>query len=435
MRLFRRKAIQDRFEVKHAAFLYGIGAARWLERRFDVLATEGYEQNPVVYACVSKLAKAVSSVDIHLYRKSGGRLTKVEEHDVLDLLSRPNPLSGGRKLVETLATNYLVGGNTYLLGTGIDPKARRSAAPSELWVLPTQAVTVKPGRTLLFPDAFEYREQTGGMTRYPVDAVSGRSAVLHLKTVNPLNPLLGLPPLVAAAYGVDVFNSGQAWNKALLDNSARPPGALMVKGESGQSASLSDEQYNRLKTSFEQEYSGSRNAGRPLLLEGGLEWKQFGLSPVDMDHKENMLTNARFIAGVYGVPPMLVNIPGESTYSNFSEAKLAFWSDTVLPLLGTLLEDLGNWLTPLYGDDLFLWYDEEMIPALEPLRKEKSTRINASEFMTVNEKRRAMGLDDYEGGDVLLVASSDVPLELAGAMPALPEPDSEEDTKPEEAEE
>ena len=82
--------------------------------------------------------------------------------------------------------------------------------------------------------------------------------------------------------------------------------------------------------------------------------------------------------------------------------------------------------TPHYGDGLYLWYDEEMIPALEPLRKAKSDRVNAATYMKINEKRQAMGLDDADGGDVILVPSTNVPLELAGEV-SLPEPGSPAD--------
>ena len=143
-------------------------------------------------------------------------------------------------------------------------------------------------------------------------------------------------------------------------------------------------------------YSGSHNAGGPMLLDSALEWVQMSLSSKDMDHRETMLTNARFIAACYGTPPQLVNIPGESTYSNYQQATMAYWGDTVLPLLGILLEDINRWLPPCSASPRsFLWYDEEQIPALEPRRKEKSDRINAALYMTYDEKREAMGLEAY----------------------------------------
>ena len=416
-----KSLIAPPMEVKYASFITGMGGARWLERRFDLMAQHGYEQNPIVYACVSKLAKSLASVDLQLYRKRGGTLERVEDHPALKLIERPNPIMGSRRFLELMATDYLVGGNTFVRGSGPE-----SGPPRELWIMPSDKVAVKDGRRSFIPDAYEYHEKQQSVERFPVDQLTGQCDVLHLKTPNPLNPLIGLPPMVAAFYGVQVFNAGQEWNKSLLENGAKPSGALTVKDGEGKPASLSVEEYQRTKNMIDDHYSGARNAARPMLLEGGLEWQAMSMSPVDMDHRETMLTNARFIAGVYQTPPQLVNIPGESTYSNYGEAKLAYWADTVLPLLGTMLEDLSNWLLPQFGDDLFFWYDEEMIPALEPLRTEKAQRVNASGYMTINEKRRAMGLDDIDGGDTVLVQASTIPLELAGGM-ELPEPGSEAD--------
>ena len=139
-----------------------------------------------------------------------------------------------------------------------------------------------------------------------------------------------------------------------------------------------------------------------------------------MDHQETMLTNARFIAACYGIPPMLVGIPGEATFANYAEAKLAYWSGTVLPLLGLLLEDFNRWLPRLFGEKAFLWYDEEQITALEPLRDLKSARINQAEYLTINEKREAMGHAKHADpkADDILVSTTDIPLEKLGEQAA-----------------
>ena len=142
---------------------------------------------------------------------------------------------------------------------------------------------------------------------------------------------------------------------------------------------------------IDQQFSGPSNAGRPMLLEGGLEWQEMSLNPKDMDFLEGKHSAARDIALAFGVPPQLIGIPGDSTYANWEQAMLGFWTDTALPLLVLILEGFNRWLVPLYGEDLYLWYDEEMIPALEPRRNEKAARVNAAEYMTINEKRRAMG--------------------------------------------
>ena len=415
---FRTKQEPPALERKYSSVMVGMGQAKWTQHSFRKLAYEGFETNPVVYACVTKLAKALSSVDLHLYDYTRrGDLRKIDRHGILELINRPNTAWSGRQFLEKLAVQYLIGGNAYVLGNNGPDRQ-----PSELWLLPPEFVTVDAYRGRMLPEGYTYRPGSADPIIYPVNQVTGQSAVCHLRTVNPLNEWYGLPPLAAAAHGVDIFNAGQAWNMALLQNEGRPSGALQMRqGKDGMTQILSDDQFNRLKDEVDANYTGTHNAGRPMLLDSALEWVPMSLNSKDMDHRETMLTNARFIAACYGTPPQLVNIPGESTFNNYQQATMAYWGDTVLPLLGILLEDINRWLAPLFGDKVFLWYDEEQIPALEPRRKEKSDRINAALYMTYDEKREAMGLEAYAqpakpGADSLFVPANQIPIELSGTV-------------------
>ena len=107
--------------------------------------------------------------------------------------------------------------------------------------------------------------------------------ILHVKLFNPVNDHYGLSPIEAAATALDIHNTASKWNKALLDNSARPSGALVYTARDG---NLSPDQFDRLKTELEQGFQGAAHAGRPLLLEGGLDWKSMSLTPKDMDFIE-----------------------------------------------------------------------------------------------------------------------------------------------------
>lgn len=415
--LFSKRAPQPP-EMKSASFFMPLSYVQGMAHRYDAFAAEGYALNPVAYSCIDKIAKAITSVDVELYKKGkDGKPERVEKHPMLTLLDRPNPFQSGRGLLDALIRYKLIGGNAYLLALSLNPKA----PPSQLQALCPASVKPVKSDWEGIPSAYERRTNNGqAVVTYPVDTLSGASQILHLKCFSPAGELLGLPPLQAAAFATDIFNAGQKWNHALLKNEARPSGALQVKAKDGQPASLTDDQYTRMKQALDSQFSGAGNAGRPLLLEGGLEWVQMSMTAKDMDFEKSILNNARFIASVYGVPPMLINIPGESTFSNFAEARVALWTDTVIPQLQALLDDLNRWLVPMFDKnrEYFLWYDEEMIPALEPLRKDKGDRINASGYMSIDEKREAMGLGELDGGlgDAVLVPSSNIPLELVGDM-------------------
>ncbi len=425
---FRRKDTASTGQKSVAMLLSGgLSNGSLTGAAYQKISQEGYAQCVIAFDAINRVASAVASVEVQLYKKNRrtGKLDKIEAHPLLDVMQNPNPAQSGREFMAHLVSYHRLAGNAFIFGNGIDPFSRAAAPPREMQLLNPGKVTVKPGAGL-FPLAYEYRPSPAQLTTFPVDQITGKSAVMHLKTFHPLTQWAGLSAFEPAALGVDIHNDGQKWNKKLIENGARPSGALVVKTEGDKAGTLTDEQYNRVKEMIDSQFSGAGNAGRPMLLEGGLDWREMSLNPKDMEFMQGKHSAARDIALAFGVPPQLLGIPGDNTYSNYGEAKLAFWTDTVLPLLGQVLDGFNRWLAPLYGDDVFLWYDEETIPALEPLRRQKADRVNAAGYMTINEKRRAMGLDDIEGGDVILVPTSSIPLEMAGEID-LPEPGSPAD--------
>src|SRR5690606_23645469 len=147
---------------------------------------------------------------------------------------------------------------------------------------------------------------------------------------------------------------------------ARPSGALVY--EPGDDAALSAEQYERLKAEMESLFQGSANAGRPLLLEGGLKWQATSLSPADMDFVALKAAAAREIALAFGVPPMLLGLPGDNTYANYREANRALWRLTVLPMATRILGGLGEGLAA-WWPGLTLAVDLDQVSALHEERE------------------------------------------------------------------
>jgi HK97 family phage portal protein len=237
------------------------------------------------------------------------------------------------------------------------------------------------------------------------------SEILHLKLFNPTNEWYGMPPIKAAARSVDHNNEGRSWNVALLQNRAMPSGALSTKDD------LTEEQFSRLKKQVETQYSGAQNAGRPLVLEGGLSWQSMALSPTDMDWLQGLKLSSREICSVFGVPPELIGDHENATYSNYQEARKAFYQETVLPTMDWIRDEFNNWLAPKFGEDLIVDYDTENVEALAEDRDAVWTRVtNAVKtgVLTPNEARHELGYDDIQGGDILFMPGSMVP--VSGGM-------------------
>ncbi|WP_246164333.1 phage portal protein [Blastochloris sulfoviridis] len=350
------------------------GRPRWTPRDYGALAREGYAANPVVHRCVRLIAEAAASVLWRVY--VGGR--EVPDHALAQLLARPNPRQSGQGFRETLHAFQLVAGNAYVESVAASGTVR------ELHLLRPDRIKVVPGPDG-WPAAFDYT--VNGTTLRLQQSEDGIAPVLHLALFHPLDDHYGLAPAEAAAKAIDIHNAALGWNKALLDNAARPSGALVCAGE----ASLSESQFERLKAELETGFSGPMNAGRPLLLEGGLSWQPLSLSPKDMDFLEAKNAAARDIALAFGVPPMLLGIPGDNTYSNYVEANRAFWRACVVPLVTRTAESLSAWLQPAFDDAPRIVVDLDEVPALASDREALWRRIGSATFLSDDEKREALG--------------------------------------------
>jgi HK97 family phage portal protein len=368
----------------------------WAPRDYAAFAREGFAQNAIVYRAVRMIAEAAASVPLLLYEGD----EEIAEHSLLDLLARPNPVSSAPDLLESWYGFLLVSGNAYLEAVAIGGRLR------ELHALRPDRIKVVPG-TDGWPEAFDYTAG-GRSVRFSGEVVPGVRPILHVKLFHPANDHYGMSPIEAAATAIDIHNTASKWNKALLDNSARPSGALVYTARDG---NLSVEQYDRLKAELEQGFQGAAHAGRPLLLEGGLDWKSMSLSPKDMDFIEAKHVAAREIALALGVPPMLLGIPGDNTYSNYQEATRSFWRATILPLVNRTAKALSAWLSPAYaGSDpagltpghsapLELRPDLDAIEGLSIEREALWARLEKATFLTADEKRAAVGYGPLEGSD------------------------------------
>lgn len=371
----------------------GTGAPRWTSRDMARLAEEGYRKNVIAHRSIRLIAEGAAGVPWRLY---AGDMA-VDRHPLLDLLARPNPTSGRAELMEQLYAFLNIAGDAYLeVVSGPD------GLPGELYVLRPDRMKILPG-TGGWPRAYRY-SVAGRAHDFAVDPVTGESDILHIRSFNPLDDHYGLSPLEAAAYGIDIHNAAGGWNKALFDNAARPSGALVYEPRDG--GTMSDDQFTRLKDELSQTYEGAENAGRPLLLEGGLKWQSMSFSPQDMDFINAKHVSAREIAIAFGVPPMLLSIPGDNTYSNYREANRALWRLTLLPMIEKMTSALNRWLAPRFGPDLKFAYDRDAVPALSAERTQEWERVEAASFLTLNEKRLAVGLAPIEGGDRLVTGQA-----------------------------
>ncbi|KQM64419.1 portal protein [Sphingomonas sp. Leaf17] len=343
------------------------GGGEW-PLSYEAQVREGYARNAVAQRAVKLVAEGVGAVPVTASDPALGALVAAR--------------SGGQALLETVAAQMLLHGNAYvqMLRDG-------DGNVVELFALRPERVAVEADAGG-WPAAYRYRVGER-VTRLTADGP--RPDVVHLKTFHPLDDHYGLGCLGAAAGAVAIHNASARWHKALLDNAARPSGALVY--DPGDGSVLSADQQAQLQAEMDASFAGAMNAGRPMLLQGGLKWQALSLSPADMDFVGLKAAAAREIALAFGVPPMLLGLPGDSTHANYREANRALWRLAILPLAGTILAGLEQALRGWFRHAA-LSVDLDRVPALAEDRERLWAAVSGADFLSVAEKRRMVGLGD-----------------------------------------
>ena len=347
-------------------------AANWGARDAGALIRDGYLRNAVANRCVRMVAEAAASIPLRTQHEGAARLMR-----------QPGPEMAQAGFLEAVFSELLLTGNAFV-------EAVRLPGETEVAALfPLRSAAVRPRVDARgWAEGWMIRGRNGQERAVRRDG-EGWMPVLQVKFYHPGDDVMGLPPLAAARRALDLHNASADWAKSLIDNAAKPSGALVYGGDN----SMTPEQFDRLKEELEANFAGAANAGRPLLLEGGLQWQALSMSPAEMDFQATRAAAAREIALALGVPPMLLGMPGDNTYANYREANLAFWRMTVLPLAARLAEALSRWLDGAFGTDVEVRVDLDAVPALAAEREALWARLEDASFLTREEKRRIAGLD------------------------------------------
>lgn len=365
MKWFGRKAaaVPRPFLVER----WGGAAAEPWPRSYEAQVRAAYLGNPVAQRAVRLVAEGLAGVP--LYALAG-------EARVADLVRAPG-------VMEAAAAHLLLHGNAF-----VQIVCDAAGMPAELFPLRPERVTIEPGPSG-WPAAYRYKAGEAASRIAARDGL-GRPGLVHVKSFHPADDHYGLGCLGAAAPAVAVHNEAAAWNKALLANAARPSGALVH--DAGDGGALAPEQFARLKAEMEAAFQGAANAGRPLLLDGGLKWQALSLSPAEMDFAGLKAAAARDIALAFGVPPMLIGLPGDATYANYREANRALWRLTILPMAEKMLGAIGAALSAWWPGTR-LAVDVDQVTALAEDRERLWAQVSAADFLSRAEKRAMLGFE------------------------------------------
>jgi HK97 family phage portal protein len=422
--------------VQYQSGIYFIGSSGKTQRRLKNYI-EGYKACDTVFSCVNLIVQSALNVPWYVYKNVGDEVEEVERHPLYDWMEEPGPGMDWKEFTERSYSYFQTAGNNYikkLIGS--------QKKYAQVDVLQPQYVEIKTER--MTGAIIEYEYKVNGMKFvFPPDEI------IHTKTFNPDDPLYGMSTVAAIARQVDISQYGQEWTIALLENEARPSGALVT------TARLTEDQRTQLKQEFTDKHAGYQNAGRPLVLEGGLEWKPFSITPKELEFLNSERVNMRKICAAFKVPPELLGDNENKTYSNVKEARKAVYQEAVMPMLEKFKSSLNRTLVQDFDPSgtYFLDFDTSGIEALSEDLDSLWTRTKDSltgGLITRNEAREAINYEAIEEGEDVLYEPSMVtvvpvselgqptpepPPQLVVPPGTLPEavPDEDEENAPGEA--
>jgi HK97 family phage portal protein len=350
-----------------------------------------------VYTCVAAISDEIATMEFKLYKIKGKNITEIEDHPLLDLLYKVNGFTTKfDHLWLTQEYLELVGEAPWLLDRG----EKNNQPPTSIWLL-------RPDKLTVLPDP----EKVIGGYKYQLDGGSTQvfkpEQVIFLKYPDPERPLRGVGTLSAVAQTVDLDYYSEKWNLNFIFNSARPDSVLTTD------QTLSEEQVKRIGSMWKEQFKGIDKVAKTAILEGGLKYTQLQISQKDMDFMEQQRFSRDKILSIFRVPKAIVAITDDVNRASADASAYAFARWTIKPKMERIIEQLNEFLVPMFGDDLFLGFDDPVPENVDAKLRRYDSGLRG--WLTPNEIRQEEGLEPVEGGDELSTGNnSSMPVSTYG---------------------
>lgn len=350
---------------------------------------KSYSKSLYVFACVSKIARKVSSIDWELYKIKNreGDKQEIFVHEALDLLYRPNPFQTKTEFYERYMINKLLTGENFVL------KVRRNGPGTEV----VELWNLRPDLMRVIIDRDDPKLIKGyQFDRSDKNVVFAPEDVIHDAYPSPLDEFGGISALQSAQVRVDTEEFASKYQANFFKNNARPDFIVMSEGKIG------NDQKTEIKEGWEKRHKGKENAGKGAFLEGGLKYQQVSISQREMDYIESMKATRDDILVAFAVPKPIVAITDDVNLANAKTAMDIFLKETIEPEVIRITEKLNEHLIySEWGEIYYIDYDHSFLPNDEKLQAETDQILINAGIKLINEAREERGMEPVLGGNSL----------------------------------
>lgn len=289
------------------------------------------------YACINARAENVSKAKIILFKLTNKGLDKIElrKHKFIDLINKPNKRNQSfKELLHKISASLDLYGNSYIY-------IHRNALgePVGLYHLPSKSVKVILNEEKSEVDKYSYFNGKSEV-KFP------RKDIIHFLIPDPNSSFTGKSIISGFNYSLDIDFMQNLYQKNFYLNNASL--GVILESENP----LTDEQYYKLKDMFEEDYSGAHNAGKALILEGGVTAKPYQANPRDVEILPSRKMIRDEILAIFRVPKIILGITEEVNRANSRESMKIFNDYVIKPFTKICIESkLNIFLRENYGEE------------------------------------------------------------------------------------
>jgi HK97 family phage portal protein len=344
--------------------------------------------NGWVYACVRAISEEIANMRWRLFEMKGDEATELFDHDILDLLNGVNEAQTGYELKYLMGSHLELAGNFYAVMDGVKAgkDGKPNGKPRALYPLNPAGVRVVVDHTQ-FPSRITKFEYTSYGKRYEFDPAE----ILHLKYPDPSDLHEGIGTAQSIPLWIDADNYAMEFNRRFFINGARIGGILESEN------TRTEAQLEFIKKSFEAIHKGYDSAYKTLILPKGTKYTQASESQKDMDFNNLMvMMRDRILAG-FRVPRTVLGITDDVNRANAEATNYIFALRTIKPKMQLIVSYLNEFLVPLYGENLFLDFEDPVPENTELKVKEMAASVGV---LSPNEQReRYFGYEPIDNAD------------------------------------
>ncbi len=370
-----------------------------------------------VYTIVSSIAENCAGLQPEAYQRMAKGDVMINNHEILKLLRKPNPMESQFQFLERHFTFMeLMGESFWYLARG-----SKTGKPREIYLLRPDLVDVvidtQDPRGLVKGYTFS----KGNGEKIPFD----KEEILHFKYPNPMNPYRGMGVIEAAQMYIQTEEFSADWTKNSIYNAGRPAGILGIKG------TIDEDQWEKVKRTFRDEYSGTKNAGKTMLFKDvdGLHYQKLGMELGDIALPEIKNITRDDIMVMFRVSKTMLGITDDVNRASAKESKSVFIEFVIRPKIDRFMDHINAFLVePTYGENIYLSYEDMTYVNEKDKIEEYEKGLN--KWLTINDIRRERGDKPLEGGDYIYM-----PITMVATVGDIPKEEPVEPTEPTEPKE